>query len=101
MSARRADGVAIDVVDTPQGLGFRIDNPNAPRVEAMDVEELKRRLDAGDPLQLFDVRTPEERATASIPGSILLTEDEEKRLASLLPAGVDQHTIGRRCGLHD
>lgn len=83
MSAQRADGVSIDVVDTPQGLGFRIDNPNAPRVEAMDVLELKRRLGAGDPLQLFDVRTPEERATASIPGSILLTEDEEKRLASL------------------
>lgn len=83
MSASRAGGVVIDVVDTPQGLGFRIDNPNAPRVHAMDVEELKRRLDAGDPIQLFDVRTPEERATASIPGSILLTEDEVQRLSAL------------------
>jgi monothiol glutaredoxin len=83
MSAKRANGIVIDVVDTPQGLGFRIDNPNAPRVGAMDVEELKRRLDAGDPMQLFDVRTPEERATASIPGSILLTEEEANRIASM------------------
>ena len=30
LSAQRADGVTIDAVDTPQGTGFRIDNPNAP-----------------------------------------------------------------------
>jgi monothiol glutaredoxin len=83
MSAKRANGIVIDVVDTPQGLGFRIDNPNAPKVQPMDVEELKRRLDAGEPLQLFDVRTPEERATASIPGSILLTEEEANRITGL------------------
>ena len=83
MSAKRADGIVIDVVDTPQGLGFKIDNPNAPQIGSMDVEELKRRLDAGDPMQLFDVRTPEERATASIPGSILLTEEEAQRIMGL------------------
>jgi monothiol glutaredoxin len=83
MSASRAQGVVIDVVDTPEGLGFQIDNPNAPRVGVMDVEELKRRLDSGDPTQLFDVRTPEERASASIPGSILLTEQEAERIARL------------------
>ena len=49
----------------------------------VDVKELKRRLDSGYPIEFFDVRTPEERASASIPGSILLTEEEAERIASL------------------
>ena len=30
LSAMRADGIAIEVVDTPRGAGFQIENPNAP-----------------------------------------------------------------------
>jgi len=30
LSASRANGASIDVVDTPRGPGFKIDNPNAP-----------------------------------------------------------------------
>jgi len=30
LSAMRADGVAIEVVETPRGPGFKIENPNAP-----------------------------------------------------------------------
>ena len=30
-TAQRADGLAIDLVETPNGLRFKIDNPNAPR----------------------------------------------------------------------
>lgn len=30
-SARRADGTSIDYTDGPEGLGFRIDNPNQPQ----------------------------------------------------------------------
>ncbi len=33
VSAARADGVSIDAVETPEGLSFRIDNPNAPGPE--------------------------------------------------------------------
>lgn len=33
MSARRAEGVRIDVVPTASGPGFKIDNPNAPKAE--------------------------------------------------------------------
>ncbi len=32
MTASRADGVGLDVVETPQGYSFRIDTPNAPQV---------------------------------------------------------------------
>jgi len=83
MSARRSDGARIDVVDTPQGQGFRIDNPNAPVVRNLSPADLKARKEAGERIELLDVRTPEERATAHIEGSVLLTEPEARRLEKL------------------
>jgi monothiol glutaredoxin len=85
LSASRANGSIIDVVDTPQGPGFRIENPNAPAgdVEQVDVRELKRRLDAGELREFFDVRTPEERAKASISGTRLMTAEEAERIGAL------------------
>ena len=49
----------------------------------MSVEELKQRIDSGERFELLDVRAPEERARASIPGSALLTEQETARIESL------------------
>ncbi len=83
MTARRAEGVSIDLVDSPEGQGFKIDNPNAPQVRQMSVEDLKSLLDSGEAHELLDVRTPEERATAAIPGSVLMTEMEAARLEQL------------------
>ena len=83
-TARRARGVRIDVVDTPQGLAFKIDNPNAPnRVETLSVTDLKQRLDAGESFEFLDVRTPEERAMASISGAVLMTPETTARLEAL------------------
>ena len=48
ISASRADGVTIDVADTPSGQAFKVDNPNAPQVQQMSVRELKDAMDAGD-----------------------------------------------------
>jgi monothiol glutaredoxin len=65
-SARRADGVAIDYVKTPNGMAFKVDNPNEPaRVKPITPAGLKALLDAGS-VELFDVRPDEERAVASI-----------------------------------
>ncbi len=50
----------------------------------MSVADLKEAIDAGRVMELFDVRTPEERAVASIPGSRLMTSEEAERVA-LLP----------------
>lgn len=76
MSAQRAEGLVIDHVETPGGHELRIDNPNAPApVRQIDVHELKRLLEAGAPIHLFDVRTPEERAQAAIAGARLLDAD--------------------------
>lgn len=84
MSASRAEGLAIDHVETPGGHELRIDNPNAPApVEQIDVHELKRLLDGGAPIRLLDVRTPEERATAAIPGARLLDAETAAEIERL------------------
>jgi monothiol glutaredoxin len=88
-SARRANGVKIDAVTQPGGgVAFRIENPNEPpSVKQMTARELKQRLDdaksAGKSVELFDVRTPGERAQASIPGSRLLDDDGRAYLEKL------------------
>ncbi len=69
-TATRAEGLSIDAEVTSSGPAFRIENPNLPQVHEMSVQELKRLLDAGEKLRLFDVRTSEEIATARIEGSI-------------------------------
>ncbi|MDD9937997.1 MAG: Grx4 family monothiol glutaredoxin [Myxococcales bacterium] len=82
MSAKRADGITIDFSDE-QGGGFKLDNPNEPaRVQTLTPAELKAKLDAGEPLELIDVRTEEEYATARIEGGELL-DKAAPRLADL------------------
>lgn len=83
ISASRADGIKIDVTDTPNGQAFKVDNPNAPSVQQMAVAQLKAAMDAGESFELLDVRTPEERAMAAIPGAVLLNEEEAARIQAL------------------
>ncbi|MBK9030518.1 MAG: Grx4 family monothiol glutaredoxin [Myxococcales bacterium] len=74
-SARRAAGVVIDYVDGPGGAGFKIDNPSRPAaVKVIGPKELKALLDSGQVKELFDVRTPAERATATLANSMLLDD---------------------------
>ena len=74
-TARKVDGMKIDFMQTPDGGGFKIDNPHEPpRVKPLAVEELKTWLDTGKPIHMFDVRTPAERDRASIEGTQLFTD---------------------------
>lgn len=78
---RRANGIVVDIVSTPEGPAFKIDNPNEPpRVKRMSPKELKSRLNAGAALALVDVRPAGERALASIPGFRELDEDVVREL---------------------
>ena len=53
-------------------------------VKEVSVQELKRRLDAGEKFQLLDVREPWEVAIASLPGSTLIPLGQlSERLAEL------------------
>jgi len=83
MSAARADGIRIDLVDTPRGRGFKIDNPNAPVMNEMSVHELKRLLESDESFHLIDVRTPAEYEKARIEGARLLDEAFHEELQAL------------------
>jgi len=79
-SARRADGVKIDFVVG----GFKIDNPNEPpRVKSLTPKELKAMFDRDEKIELFDVRTPEERAIAKLDRARHLNGEGEKLLLAL------------------
>jgi monothiol glutaredoxin len=75
-SAKRANGVSIDYVETPEGGAFRINNPNLPpRVKSLSVAALKQKMEAGEKFLLLDVRTREERRIAKLEGARRLDED--------------------------
>jgi monothiol glutaredoxin len=69
-SAKRANGLSIDYVEGPNGAaGFKIENPNEPpRVKALSARALKEKLDRGEKLELFDVRTDAELSIAKVAG---------------------------------
>ncbi len=80
-AARRADGITIDLVATPEGPAFKIDNPNEPpRVKQLSPRELAARLERGDDVVMLDVRPEGERRLASFEG---LTPLEESVLDGL------------------
>jgi monothiol glutaredoxin len=71
-SVARANGLRIDFVPSPEGMAFKIDNPNAPpKVKRAQAQDVKAMLDAGT-ARLFDVRPEGERAIASIPQAVAL-----------------------------
>ncbi|HEV7491024.1 MAG TPA: rhodanese-like domain-containing protein, partial [Rhodanobacteraceae bacterium] len=82
-SAQRARGASIDWTKTPHGEGLAIHLPMAPTaVKSLDVQALKRRLDAGD-ITVIDVRSPQERALAPFARAEILDAETHARLASL------------------
>ena len=61
-----------------------LDNPNAPaQVKQITAKELKKRIDAGDAVELFDVRSGEERNIAKIDASRILDDAGVKHLEAL------------------
>lgn len=82
-SAQRARGIVIDWVDTVQGSGLSITNPNAPpAVQPLAVQELQRRVAAGD-VTVVDVRPASDRQYAPFAGAQVLDEDTVARLSAL------------------
>jgi len=83
-TAQRARGATIDWVSTVQGEGLAIDLPLAPApVRQMTVQELATKLKAGD-ITLVDVRGEDDRARASIDGSLVLSKELMAKL-ELMP----------------
>jgi monothiol glutaredoxin len=84
LSASRAEGAVIDLTRAQGGVAFQVRLPDAPNVvHSMEVADLKARMDRGESLALYDVRTPEERATAQIEGSVWVDAEETRRIEAL------------------
>ena len=65
-------------------MAINCSNPNAPAaVRQMPVEQLQQLRGIGQELRLIDVRTVQERETATIDGSILLDEASAGELRDL------------------
>jgi monothiol glutaredoxin len=83
-TAQKAQGLSVDMEDTVQGQAFKVGNPNAPEpVGQMEPGELKARLDAGEAVNLVDVRPADERARASIQGAMALEGDGMAQVEAL------------------
>jgi monothiol glutaredoxin len=69
-SAGRAEGVSIDFVESADGAGFKIENPNRPAaVREIGPKDLKALIDQGKVgRHFYDVRPERERAIAKIDG---------------------------------
>jgi monothiol glutaredoxin len=80
-TAPRARGLEIDWVETAQGAGLSLRNPNAPApVKPIEVEALALALDQGA-LQVIDVRPAAPRAFAPFAGARVLEEEQPALLA--------------------
>lgn len=83
-SAKIGDGTVIDFVRDGMQAGFKISNPAEPApVAQITAEQLKAMQDGGETFRLFDVRTPEEMATASIAGAVPLNDDAQREIAAM------------------
>jgi monothiol glutaredoxin len=86
-SAKRANGMSIDYVDGPDGAGFKIENPNAPKppapVKKLSAAAVRDLLAGSEKAYLFDVRTDAERAIAKIDAAIHLDAAGKAQLESL------------------
>jgi monothiol glutaredoxin len=97
-SASNASGLVIDFIESSEGAGFKIENPNRPpSVRQVGPKELKALLETGK-VKLYDVRTEKERAIASIAGATLLDDSalaEIEQLPKETPIALHCHHGGR------
>ncbi len=83
-SAKRANGIHVAWVNTPDGGAFKIENPNEPaRVKPLAIAEMKKWIDEGKPFELFDVRGDDERRIAKVDRARVLDVEGEKHLLGL------------------
>ncbi len=108
-SARRADGVTIDWVETVQGAGLSLRFPGATEVKPMQVAELKERLDAGT-ITLIDVRPAAAREKLPpLPQARILEEEgyaaihalpKDTQLAFICMKGISSKDVAGQFAAH-
>ena len=98
-SSARAQGVSIDFVEDGGGAGFKIENPNRPpMVREIRPQEFKALVDGGKVAHVYDVRSPRERETASLPNTTIFDDAalaEIDKLPRETPLAFHCHKGGR------
>jgi monothiol glutaredoxin len=84
-TAQRADGLKIDWVETMQGAGLSIVNPNAPpAVKPLSVKELALAIQSKHAPVIVDVRPEHDRVRAPFPSAVeILNQTSAARLEQL------------------
>lgn len=83
-TARRADGIEIDWVDDLNGAGLVIKNPNEPKpVNQISKTDLQKGIDSDTYQYIYDVRSEQEFATRSVPGSKRLDKPNMQKIEDL------------------
>ena len=84
-SAQRARGIEVDWLESVDGAGLSIRNPNAPPpVKSMSVRELNERLATGD-ITVIDVRPVAARGIAPFPPPHQVLDQETRARLEALP----------------
>lgn len=104
-SASKADGVSIDFIEDSTGAGFKIDNPNRPpMIREVSPKEFKDLMTSGKVKHVYDVRTPKERDTAKLEGTVILDDAAMAQIEALpkdTPLAFHCHHGGRSRGAAD
>lgn len=86
-TARRADGLTIDFVETPDATGFKLDNPNASNpIPGIRPADVVRMIEQGETFHLIDARGEAERAKARVDAARPLDAIYEAELEATPPA---------------
>lgn len=94
LTARRADGLRIDYVETPSATGFKLDNPNASSaVHGIRPADVVQMLERREAFQFIDARSEAEWAQARVPGARRLDAAYEAELETL-PRGTKLLFLG-------
>jgi monothiol glutaredoxin len=98
-SAGKAAGVVVDFIESNEGAGFKIDNPNRPAtVRQIGPQELKAMLDGGTIKHFYDVRTVKEHGVANIASATLVDDKvmaDIEKLDKATPLAFHCHHGGR------
>jgi len=83
-TARRANGLKIDYVETATEMGFKLDNPNASSpIRGIRPADVRVILEKRERFQFVDVRSATERAAARLDAARLLDDAYEAELRAL------------------
>ncbi len=79
----------VEEIDYEDFCGLTEQHEEEEKVEGIEPEELKRRIDAGEKITIVDVREPHERAIAKFPDAVVIPIGQLERRQKELDSSID------------